>query len=206
MSITPQVAPSEYIFNAPEVTTKKKFKNKEKDKQIAKRPFFGGFSKETKNMQSTNYKNEEAKVVVKAGGYNPESRKAQREKFDKNVQNADMIASGIQVGANQLEVEQRNIEMAHHENINKFLKIEPKKKKATPGGGGFKINIKKKKKRNDELKKLKNIDLDIHDRWIADPVVKEVIEKYENEIKKAGHQYNDKPIPVIIPKENIKKI
>lgn len=211
MSVPPQVAPSEFDFKVPKVVATKKFSNKEKEKQIDKRPFFGGFSKDTRNMQSTHYKNEESKVAVRAGGYNPESRQTQRKRFDKNMQKAGaggLIASGIQVGSNPPEANQPSFGMNQYENINKFLKHDAKKKKTTPGGGGFRINIKKKKKHTDNFNKnkLKSLDCDIHDRWVADPIVKEVLEKHEANIKKAGHLYNDKPIPNIIPKENIKKV
>ena len=80
------------------------------------------------------------------------------------------------------------------------------KKKKPNMAGGFKINVTKKKKKVQELKALKNLDVDIHDRWAADPVVHEVIKKHEEEIKRAGHDLSDKPIPDIIPKQQIKRL
>ena len=48
--------------------------------------------------------------------------------------------------------------------------------------------------------------MNIHDRWVADPIVKEVLLKHEEEIKRAGHQFSDKPIPDIVSKGTVTKL
>ena len=53
---------------------------------------------------------------------------------------------------------------------------------------------------------MKNLDCDIHDRWVKDPVVKEILEKHEENIKKAGHDLSDKPISDIIPQKSLDKL
>jgi hypothetical protein len=141
--------------------------------------------------------------AIRAGGYNAISGKTQRKNFmqkKSNVQSSNLVAAGVQMGTS---LEANQLPMAHTQyEHNQFGKFN--KKKTTPAAGGFRINIKKKKKKAEEMRMLKNIDVDIHDRWIKDPVVAEVLKKHEEEIKKAGHKYNDQPITQIIPKSNIK--
>lgn len=118
---------------------------------------------------------------------------------------SDFVASGFQMGAgkgNQIAIDQMS--RTQFEN-NNFAQPGKQKKKA-PMAGGFKINISKKKKITEEMRKLKSLDCDIHDRWVADPVVAEVLKKHDEEIKRAGHDLSDKPIDTIIPKEQIKRL
>ena len=191
MSIPQQVVTSEFSFKPPKVVTKKKVTNKDKKKWVDNKPFFGGFNSKSKNKQSTNLKDENNQTA-RAGGFRPGSKEAMnKEVDDKNL--AIFANSGL------------NNDRANIRNPNNNG-IAQKRKKPAPLAGGFRINIKKKKNKLEELKKLKNLDVDIHDRWAADPIVKEVIEKHEEEIKRAGHNLSDKPISDIIPQKQITKL
>lgn len=155
----PQVAPSQFNFDVPKAAKIKKVADKSKN-WVDKRPFFSGFSKETKNQKNTG-KPADEKVTIRAGGYNPVSRETQRKKFnDKNneVQGSNLVAAGIQVGAKLDENQRNSLAITQYDPQTQFAKLDIKKKKNTPGAGGFRINIKKKKKRVDDLKNLKNLD------------------------------------------------
>lgn len=172
------------------------------------KPFFGGFSKDSNNKTSKKQATSDDENVIRAGGFQPVSRETQRKNFMNNNNKAnasDFVASGFQMGAgkgNQIAIDQMS--RTQFEN-NNFAQPGKQKKKA-PMAGGFKINISKKKKITEEMRKLKSLDCDIHDRWVADPVVAEVLKKHDEEIKRAGHDLSDKPIDTIIPKEQIKRL
>ena len=80
MSIPQQVAPSAFDFKPPKVNVKKKNTDKEKEKWVDKRPFFGGFGAETKNQKTTFYNEKDKKVAMKAGGFQPPSSKQAKRK------------------------------------------------------------------------------------------------------------------------------
>lgn len=134
---TPQIAPSEFNFNMPSIKKTKKVTDKDKQKWVDKRPFFGGFGKETKNKQSSKKGQEESKVAVRAGGYNPISRETQRKKFEnKNSQaeSSGLLAAGIQLGSINATVPQRNsMGGTQYDGINQYPRLDVKKKKTTPG-------------------------------------------------------------------------
>eukprot|EP00344_Euplotes_crassus_P002387 CAMPEP_0197015488 /NCGR_PEP_ID=MMETSP1380-20130617/74346_1 /TAXON_ID=5936 /ORGANISM="Euplotes crassus, Strain CT5" /LENGTH=624 /DNA_ID=CAMNT_0042441429 /DNA_START=256 /DNA_END=2131 /DNA_ORIENTATION=+ len=62
------------------------------------------------------------------------------------------------------------------------VNIEQKKKSA-PRAGGFRISIKKKKNRLEELKKLKNLNADSQGRWVPAPAAKEIAQPNREEVK-----------------------
>ena len=84
----PQVAPSQFSFDMPNIMKSTKYKNKEKDKWVDKKPFFGGFNKQTNNMQSSKNRQETQDQndnnAIRAGGYKPQSRQNQRKKYMNN--------------------------------------------------------------------------------------------------------------------------
>jgi len=206
----PQIAPSQFSFNVPNIVKAKKDKNKDKKKWMDNKPFFGGFGKDTKNKQNPQKVKEDKKVAIRAGGFQPISSKAQHQKFNQkkqDVASSDLVAAGTQFGSNLIDSTQNHQQMGQtHYEHNQFGKLNNKKKN-TPVAAGFRINVKKKpKKKTEEEKVLDGLDVDLHDRWVKDPVVMEVLRKHEENIKKAGHNFNDKPVPQIIPKKSLEKL
>ena len=141
---SPQVAPSEFSFGKLELKKSQKFESKEREKWVDQKPFFGGFNKETKNHKSSIKDKEDEEKIVLAGGFNPISRQTQRDNFlnkNKEAEGSKLLAAGVQFGTGKIDVSPDDRKGDTYYEHHSSLTRPESKKKRTPGGAGFKIDI-----------------------------------------------------------------